>query len=94
MDHLQAIMKEVRALPPESLPRLHRFIKVLRSGKKADRARVREILKDAEELARKRKDWPQEKLFVHLFKVAENVRKEAVAKGVAIERDEDAAINS
>jgi hypothetical protein len=93
MDHLQAIIKEVKALPPESLPRLYRFIRVLRREKKAD-VRVREILKEAEKLARKRKDWSQEKLFDHLFKVAESIRQEAITKGVAIERDEDAAIGS
>ena len=93
MDHLQAIIKEVKALPPQSLPRLHRFIRVLRREKRAD-ARVQEILKEAEKLASKRKDWPQEKLFDHLFKIAEGIRREAITKGVAIERDEDAAVDS
>jgi len=93
MDHLQAIIKEVKALPPENLPPLHRFIRALRKGKKTD-VRVREILEEAEELARQRKGWSQEKLFDHLFKTAESIRREAIIKGVAIERDEDAAIDS
>jgi len=93
MDHLQAIIKEVKALPPECLPRLHRFIRVLRSDKKSE-VSAKEILKEAEKLARKRKDWPQEKLFDHLFEIAESIRQDAITKGVAIERDEDAAIDS
>ncbi len=65
----------------------------MRSDKKS-KASTREILKEAEKLASKRKNWPREKLFDHLFEIAESIRQEAIAKGVAIERDEDAAIDS
>lgn len=91
MDHLQAIIKELKALPPESLPRLRRFIRVLRQEKRAD---AEEVLRRAEKLAREHQDWPQKKLFNHFFKLAESIRQNAMTRGVALEHDEDAAIDS
>jgi hypothetical protein len=52
------------------------------------------VLARAEAIAAERKAWTREQHIQRLLEVAEELRQEAIAKGVAIDRDEEAALES
>jgi hypothetical protein len=90
MDYKQAILKEIETLPAEMLPQIHRLLHDVRE----QRLSVQQILARADEIAAERKAWTREQHIKRLLEVAEEIRREAIAKGVALDRDEDAAVES
>jgi hypothetical protein len=51
---------------------------------------VEQILARAKAIAVERKSWMREQHVKRLVEVAEELRREAIAKGVALDRDEEA----
>jgi len=90
MDYKQAIMQEIATLPNELLPQIHRLFRDFHE----QRLSVQNVLARAEAIANDRKAWTREQHIQRLLEVAEELRQEAMAKGVAIERDEEAALKS
>ena len=90
MDYKQAIIQEIEQLPAQMLPQIHRLLHDFREQKLS----VQQVLARADALAAERKAWTREQHVERLLEVAEELRQEAIAKGVAIDRDEDAAFES
>jgi hypothetical protein len=90
MDYKQAILQEINALPAELLPPIHRLLNDFRKQSLS----VQHVLARAEAIAAERKAWTREQHIQRLLEVAEELRQEAIAKGVAIDRDEEAAFES
>lgn len=90
MDYKQAILKEIDTLPAEMLPQIHRLLHDVRER----RFSVEQILTRADEIADERKAWTREQHVKRLLELAEELRQEAIAKGVALDRNEDAAVES
>ena len=90
MDYKQAILQEIDTLPSELLPQIHRLFNDFRK----QRLSVHHVLARAEAIAAERKAWTREQHVHRLLEVAEELRQEAIAKGVAIDRDEEAALES
>ncbi len=90
MDYRQAIIKEIDTLPVELLPQIHRLFYDFREHKLS----VQQVLARAETIAAERKTWTHAQHVERLLEVADELRQEAIAKGVAIDRDEEAAIGS
>lgn len=90
MDYKQAILKEIETLPAEMLPQIHRLLHDVRE----QRLSVQQILARAGEIAAERKAWTREQHIKRLLDVAEEIRQEAIVKGVALDRDEDAAVQN
>jgi hypothetical protein len=90
MDYKQAILKEIETLPAEMLPQIHRLLHDVRE----QRLSVQQILARADQIAAERKAWTREQHVKRLLEVAEEIRQEAMTKGVALDRDEDAAVES
>ena len=87
MDYKQAIIKGIETLPVELLPQIHHLLFDFREQKLS----VKQVLSRAEKITAERKTWTREQHVTRLLKVAEELRKEAVTKGAAIDRDEEAA---
>ncbi len=90
MDYKQAIMQEIDTLPSELLPQIHRLLNDFRK----QRLSVQHVLARAEAIAAERKAWTREQHIQRLLEVAKELREEAITKGVAIDRDEEAAFES
>ena len=90
MDYRQAIIQEIDTIPVELLPQIHRLFHDFREQKLS----VQHVLARADEIAAKRKAWTREQHVQRLLEIAEELRREAVAHGVAIDRDEEAAHES
>jgi hypothetical protein len=90
MDNKQAILQEINTLPAELLPQIHRLLHDLREQKFS----VQQVLDRADAIAAERKHWTREQHVQRLLEVADELRQEAIAKGVAIDRDEEAALES
>jgi len=90
MDYKQAIIQEIDTLPDELLPQIHRLFRDFH----AQRLSVQHVLARAEAIANERKAWTRAQHFQRLLEVAEELRQEAISKGVAIDRDEEAAFES
>ncbi|MFQ6092645.1 MAG: hypothetical protein ACE5OR_08190 [bacterium] len=90
MDYKQEIIKEIEGMPKEMLPRVHRLVHLLNYK----REKLEEVLREAEKLKTERANWTDEQYIDRLLQVLEDLRQEAIEKGVAIERDEEAAIGS
>ncbi len=90
MDYKQAILREIETLPAEMLPQIHRLLHDVRER----RLSVQQILARAGEIADERKAWTREQHIKRLLEVADEIRQEAIAKGVALDRDEDAAVQN
>jgi len=90
MDYRQAILKEIETLPAELLPDIHRLLHDIRQQK----IPLEQILARANAIAAERKSWTREQHINRLLEVAEGLRSEAIAKGAALDRDEEAAQES
>jgi len=90
MDYKQAIIHEIDTLPDELLPQIHRLFRDFHE----QRFSVQHVLARAEAIANERKAWTREQHFQRLLEVADELRQEAIAKGVALDRDEEAAFES
>jgi len=90
MNYKQAIIQEIDSIPVEFLPQIHRLLHDFQE----QRLSVQEVLARAEAIAAERKTWTREQHIERLLEVAEELRQEAIAKGVAIDRDEEAAFES
>jgi hypothetical protein len=66
---------------------IHRLLHDFREQKLS----VQQVLARADAIAAERKAWTREQHVERLLKVAEELRQEAIAKGVAIDHDKDAA---
>jgi hypothetical protein len=97
------ILDEIHQIPEAWLPKLLEVIMFLKknniaaipqSGEQVSaeiHTQVDEIIARAKELAQERKHWSREQHFEELFKVMAEIRQDAIARGVAFEKDEDAA---
>ncbi|MGH7496109.1 MAG: hypothetical protein ACREOO_27465 [bacterium] len=90
MDYKQAIMREIDTLPVELLPQIHRLLNDFREQKLS----IEQVLAHAESIAADRKSWTREQHVKRLLEVAEELRREAIAKGVAIDDDKEATVES
>ncbi len=90
MDYKHAIIQEIDTLPDELLPQIHRLFRDFYE----QRFSVQHVLARAEAIANERKAWTREQHIQRLLEVAEELRQEAISKGVAIDRDEEAAFES
>lgn len=89
-DYRQEIEKELKSLPEELLPKIYELIRLM-SDK---RLKVSQIVQQAHKIAQNRKDWSRQQQIDELLKVAEQIRQEAISKGVAINKESEAAIES
>lgn len=89
IDYRKKIIKEIEALPEDVLPEVYKLIRLL--GER--RSIALEILQKAQKLADERKDWSRQQHIDQLLQVATEIRQEAIGKGVAIEKEEEAAID-
>ena len=88
VDYRDKLVEEIRSMPDEILPQVLVLIQQLnRKGK------VAQIVRKAEQLAAQRKHWTREQHIDHLLKVMEEIQREAVEKGVAIDDEREAAID-
>jgi tRNA A37 N6-isopentenylltransferase MiaA len=90
MDYKQAIIREIDTLPAELLPQIHRLLHDFQEQKLS----VYQVLARADAIAAERKTWTRQQHIQRLLEIAEELRQEAIAKGVAIDRDEEAALES
>lgn len=65
-----------------------------REHQKPPKLSVPQVLARAEMIAAERTTWTRAQHVTRLLEVADELRQEAIAKGVAIDRDEEAAIGS
>lgn len=90
MNYKQAILQELDKLPAELLPQIHHLLHDFREQKFS----IQQVLARAEAIAAERKTWTRAQHVRRLLEVADELRQEAIAKGVAIDRDEEAALGS
>jgi hypothetical protein len=86
----QAIIEEVKSLPEELLPKVYELIKLINDK----RFKVSRIVQQAHKITQERKDWTRQQHIDELLKVAKRIRQEAISKGVAIDKESEAAIES
>jgi hypothetical protein len=88
IDYRKKIIKEIETLPEDVLPEVYKLIHLLGERKSA----ALEISQKAQKLADERKDWTRQQHIDRLLQIAAQIRQEAIEKGVAIEREEEAAV--
>jgi hypothetical protein len=69
------------------LPQIHHLLFDFREQKLS----IQQVLVRAEKIAAERKTWTRTQHVERLLEVADELRQEAIAKGVAIDRDEEVA---
>ena len=88
VDYRDKLVEEIRSMPDEILPQVLVLIQQLNRKEK-----VAQIVRRAERLAAQRKHWTREQHVDCLLKVMGEIQQEAIAKGVAIDDEREAAID-
>ena len=84
-DIRKALIKEVEALPDDALPKVYKLVKLV-----SDRqVEVAEVIRRAQRIAEERRDWNRDQHLSRLIEVAEELRREAVQKGVGIDDERE-----
>jgi hypothetical protein len=85
-DIRQALIKEVEALPDDVLPKVYKLVKLV-----SDRqVEVAEVIRRAQRIAEGRKDWSREQHLARLLEVADELRQEALQKGIGVDDEREA----
>ena len=74
-------------LPPEDLPLVVDFLDYLKERRPSSSRRVAELRTEARHRARLLQDVPREQLAARFAELTEEIRREAIEKGTAVEGD-------
>lgn len=89
INYRNKIIQEIKFLPEEVLPKVFKLVHSFNDRE----AKVSEIVQKALVLSEERKSWSRDRHWTRFLDVAEEIRQEAIGKGVAIENEEEAAID-